>query len=179
MWCWAWQQRVTKKSWVLPSGQTKPASYGWGYWTTCITGAWRMYCSSAWTACQILKRPYRRYFPKQRYKDASSTCCAIPSNMSVTKTWRNLPLGRRQLLLPILGWHPPDHVHHEHHRRAEPPVPESDQDKERVSKWYIFGKDAVPGKPKCNKEMYPKIPKLGPDSEPANYSVWEQLTEYL
>lgn len=62
-------------------------------------------------------------------------------------------------------------MYHEHHRRAEAPVPESSQDKERVPKRCIVKEDAVPGKPECDEEMDAEVPQLRPGPEPADCPV--------
>ena len=81
-------------------------------------------------------------------------------------------LGGCQPLLPVPGWDPPDHVHHQHYRRAQPPVPESHQGKKCFPQRHILGEDAVPGQPECNKEMDAGIPQLGPGAEPADSPIW-------
>lgn len=80
-------------------------------------------------------------------------------------------LGGRQPLLPVSRRHPQDHVHDEHHRRPEPPVPESDEDQGRVPQRHIPGEDVVPCKPERSEEVDAEVPELGPGSEPADGAV--------
>lgn len=65
----------------------------------------------------------------------------------------------------------PDHVYHKHHRRAEPPVPEGNKNKECIPERQRAGENAVSGERKCDKEMDAEIPELGPGAQPADSSV--------
>ena len=71
----------------------------------------------------------------------------------------------------IFRGHPPDHVYHKHHRRAEPPVPEGNKNKECIPERQRAGENAVSGERKCDKEMDAEIPELGPGAQPADSSV--------
>ena len=73
----------------------------------------------------------------------------------------------------VSNWenNPPDHVYHKHHRRAEPPVPEGNKNKECIPERQRTGENAVSGERKCDKEMDAEIPELGPGAQPADSSV--------
>ena len=58
-----------------------------------------------------------------------------------------------------------------HHRRAEPPVPEGNKNKECIPERQRAGENAVSGERKCDKEMDAEIPELGPGAQPADSSV--------
>ena len=59
----------------------------------------------------------------------------------------------------------------QHHRRAEPPVPEGNKNKECIPERQRAGENAVSGERKCDKEMDAEIPELGPGAQPADSSV--------
>ena len=80
-------------------------------------------------------------------------------------------LGGCQFLFPVFRGYPPDHVYHKHHRRAEPPVPEGNKNKECIPERQRAGENAVSGERKCDKEMDAEIPELGPGAQPADSSV--------
>ena len=136
-------------------------------WRTCCFSAW-MVCRGLTTQAVFPKaeiqhcviRMLRNSFKYVRYKDlkkftsdfkaaynAPNEKAALSELENMKAAWggeevplRHPQLGRHQFFLPIPGRHPPNYVYYEHHRRAEPPVLENNQDKKRVPKRRIPGK---------------------------------------
>ena len=74
-------------------------------------------------------------------------------------------------LFSVFGWYPPYYVYHKYNWGSEPPIPESHEDEKCISQWYGPGKTPISGQQECGKEVDPKVPELGPGTQPADRLV--------